>query len=184
VTDDSTEAEAEAGETDSAVETYPSGYRRAVVDAIPDTPNPTRRKKELDEAVGATAFGFNLYEAAPGEQVPWGYHRHPDHEELFYVLSGSVVVETADGEIELGAGEALFVPPDAPNRARAVGEEPARLIAVGAPKSADDSRISEPCPACGAETDRTYEDRGDVYVLSCAACGAETTRFGAGSSET
>jgi uncharacterized cupin superfamily protein len=41
---------------------------------------PASQKLEVDESVGATAFGVNIYRADPGEQIPWGYHRHPDHE--------------------------------------------------------------------------------------------------------
>ena len=51
---------------------------------------------DADVAVGASAFGFDVYEAAPGERLPWGYHRHPEHEEPFYVVAGELAVETPD----------------------------------------------------------------------------------------
>jgi len=166
-------------------------YRHVAVDDVPNTPNPTRAKRELDEAVGASLFGCNYYEADPGERVPWGYHRHPDHEELFYVIAGELAVETPDRTYRVGADEAFFVPRDAPNRAVAVGDEPCRFLAVGAPKDADTAVISEPCPECGAKTDREYEAESggsaatedgaaserEVYVLRCGECGAETDRF-------
>ena len=157
-------------------------YRTVAVDDVENTPNPTRVKRELDEAVGASAFGCNYYEADPGEQVPWGYHAHPDHEELFYVLAGELEVETPDGTYRVGTDEAFFVPAGAPNRAVAAGDAPARLLAVGAPKDDDGATIAEQCPACGEVTDRDYReeegrDGADVYVLTCAACGAETRRF-------
>lgn len=155
-------------------------YRKVAVDELPDAPNPTRHKKEVDEAVGATAFGFNVYVADPGEIVPWGYHRHPEHEELFYVLEGELAVETPDGEFAVDAGEAFFVPRDAPNEARAVGESPARFVAVGAPKVDDDSVIEERCPGCDEVTERESHREDDEVVLTCAACGAETRRFGTG----
>ena len=155
-------------------------YRKVVVDDLPDAPNPTRHKKEVDEAVGATAFGFNVYVADPGERVPWGYHRHPDHEELFYVLEGELAVETAEGEMRVRAGEALFVGRDAPNGARAVGDLPTRFVAVGAPTAEDGAVIAEVCPACGETTDRESRRAGDTVVLACAGCGAETDRFGPG----
>jgi quercetin dioxygenase-like cupin family protein len=159
-----------------------SDYRTVAVDDLPNVPNPTREKKEVDEAVGASLFGFNVYRADPGEPLPWGYHRHPDHEELFYVVAGELAVDTDDGTLSVGAGEALFVPPNAGNRARAVGDATAEVIAVGAPKGADGAVIEEECPACGAVTDRDHEavegEDGTTYVLSCVACGAETGRFG------
>jgi len=152
-------------------------YEKVAVEELPDAPNPTSHKKEVDEAVGATEFGFNLYVAEPGQRFPWGYHRHPDHEELFYVLDGRIDVETPDEVIEVGAGEALFVPRNAPNRAVAAGSIPARVVAVGAPKDSDGAVIAEECPACGAESDRSYEVDGDDYVLSCAACGETVDRL-------
>jgi quercetin dioxygenase-like cupin family protein len=152
-------------------------FEKVAVEALPDAPNPTRHKKEVDEAVGATEFGFNVYEAAPGERVPWGYHRHPNHEELFYVLSGALAVEVADETVRVEAGEVLFLPPDTLNLARAVGEEPARFVAVGAPKDGDEAIIEQECPSCGEVADVESEDVGDEYVLTCAACGTELDRL-------
>jgi len=156
-------------------------YRTVRIDDLQNTPNPTREKKEVDEAVGATEFGFNVYRAEPGEPFPWGYHRHPDHEELFYVLDGEVEVGTEEGTVHLGPGEALFVPPDRRTLARAAGDDTAELIAVGAPKATDGAVIEEECPDCGAVGDREYDVReaegATWYVLTCEACGAETDRF-------
>lgn len=156
-------------------------YRKVSVEELPDAPNPTRHKREVDEAVGATEFGFNLFVADPGERAPWGYHRHPTHEELFYVLEGALHVETPVDEFQIGPGEAFFIPADHPNCARA-GNEGARFIAVGAPKDADGAVISEVCPDCGEQTDRDYrvEDDGAVYVLLCSDCRAEVDRLTAG----
>ncbi|MFC5277740.1 cupin domain-containing protein [Halorubrum rubrum] len=150
---------------------------KVAVEGLPDAPNPTSHKKEVDEALGVTEFGFNYYVADPGQRLPWGTHRHPNHEELFYVLEGELAVELADGVVSVTAGEAVFVPPETTNLARAVGETPAHVIAVGAPKDDDGAVIEEPCPACGAKVDRTYEVDGDDYVLSCTACGATVDRL-------
>ena len=158
-----------------------SDYRKVAVDDVPNTPNPTREKKELDEALGASTLGLNVYTADPGEQVPWGGHRHPDHEEVFYVLEGELRVETPDGEFTVGPDEAFFVPADHWNRAVAAGDGPCRFLAIGAPKATDGAVIEEACSACGKVTGRDYEmvDGGETYVLTCAECGAETDRFDA-----
>lgn len=157
-----------------------SEYRKLAVEDVENTPNPTRVKRELDEAVGATAFGLNYYVADPGEQVPWGRHRHPDHEEAFYVLSGELQVETPEGEFSVGADELFFVPENCWNRAVAVGDEPCRLLALGAPKDSDSSVIEDECPECGEltrwETERMDDAEG--WVLRCSDCGAETKRIG------
>lgn len=156
------------------------GYTHVVVDDLPDAPNPTRHKKEVDEAVGATTFGFNRITADPGERLPWGYHEHPDHEELFYVLSGTLLVETPDHVYEVAPGEAFFIPPGHPQRGVA-GPDGCTVVAAGAPKSSDAAVIAEECPACGEPTDREYAtedvDGTPTYVLSCAACGARTDRL-------
>lgn len=155
-------------------------YPTVRVDALPDAPAPSRHKKEVDEAVGATEFGFNVYIAEPGERLPWGYHYHPDHEELFYVVAGRLVLDTPGEKIVVEEGEAVFVPAGAKNRARVVGDERARVIAVGAPKDADSAVIEDECPACGAPTGRTAEADGDAYILACSACGEPVDRIVAG----
>ena len=156
-------------------------YQVLKVDDLESSPAPCRHKKEVDEAVGAAAFGFNVYTADPGEQLPFGYHYHPDHEELFYVIEGTVEFETADDEYQVEEGEVFFVPEGSPQRGRATGDSPARVIAVGAPKESDGAILEELCETCGKATDREYsqstEDDGLVYVLTCAECGAETDRF-------
>ena len=155
-------------------------YRTVRVDDLENAPSPAREKKEVDEALGVEAFGFNVYTVAPGERVPWGFHSHPRHEEVFYVLEGELTVDTADDPLTVEAGEALFVPPGHPNRAHNAGEEVVRLVAVGAPKETNETVIEEHCPACGEVTERRGErvDGGDTVVLFCIECGVETDRFG------
>jgi quercetin dioxygenase-like cupin family protein len=164
-----------------------SDYRHVDVEELPDVPNPTRHKKQVDEEVGAETFGFNVYTAEPGEQLPWGFHRHPDHEELFYVVDGRVAFETGEERYEVSEGEAFFVPRDAPNRGVATGEAPATVVAVGAPKATDDAVVEEPCPECGERTDRDHEvverDGSTAYRLHCASCGAALEVLTAGPSE-
>jgi len=159
-------------------------YRHLHVEEAPDAPSLTDHKYELDEAVDAREFGFNLYVAGEGQRLPWGRHHHPDHEEAFYVLEGALAVEMgrAGETVRIGPDEALFVPPGTTNRAVAA-EDGTRVVAVGAPKASDGAVIEERCGACGEATGRDYEveEDGDVYVLYCAACGAEADRLVAGS---
>lgn len=151
-------------------------YRKVDVEALESVPALCREKKEVDEEVGAEAFGFNVYEADPGEQIPWGYHRHPEHEELFYVISGALAFETPEDTYRVESGEAFFIPEDHPNEAQAVGDEPARVVAVGAPKATDQAVLSEECPECGEVTDREFEkvreNDEQVVRLYCTNCGA------------
>jgi uncharacterized cupin superfamily protein len=152
-------------------------YRKVDIDDLPDAPSPTKKKTEIDEAVGATAFGCNLYVLDPGEPASFGYHKHPEHEELFYVLDGTLEFETEDGEWTVGANEAFFVPPNRAQQGRAIGDDPARLLAVGAPKADDHPVFVETCPECGETGDREIEQSDGTFTLYCENCGAETGRF-------
>jgi quercetin dioxygenase-like cupin family protein len=152
----------------------------------PDAPSRTTHKYELDQAVGATQFGFNRYVAAPGQRVPWGRHAHPEHEEAFYVIRGGVEFRVGpldDQEtVRVGPGEVFYVPPNTPQEAVAVGDEELEMLAIGAPKATDGAVIEEECPACGEVTGRTFEveDDGGTYVLSCEGCGEVVDRLVSG----
>ena len=80
-------------------------------------------------------LGMRVYGADPGQQLPLGYHYHDEQVEAFYVLEGTLHVETPEGEFEVGADEAFVVEPGSPQRAfnpdDATGR--VRVIAVGAP---------------------------------------------------
>jgi quercetin dioxygenase-like cupin family protein len=156
-------------------------YEHLAIEDVPNVIAPSDEKREIDEAVGAAAMGVNVYVARPGQSIPFGMHSHPDQEELFYVIAGELVFETPDEDYRVGADELFFVRPDSPHRARAAGDEPARVLAIGAPGEADAATIAELCPHCGETTDRDFaiDDAGPEreLVVSCASCGAETDRY-------
>ena len=160
-------------------------YRHVHLEDARDAPSLTDHKYELDEAVGAREFGFNVYHASEGQLLPWGRHHHPDHEEAFYVVAGELLVEVGPEDeaetLRVGTDEALFVPPGTVNRAVSA-EDGTRVVAVGAPKASDGAVVEERCETCGDSTGREYEVEadGDVYVLYCAGCGAEADRLVAG----
>jgi quercetin dioxygenase-like cupin family protein len=160
-------------------------YRHLHIEEARDAPSFTDHKYELDEAIGAREFGFNVYVASEGQRLPWGRHHHPDHEEVFYVLTGALVVEVGpEGEAEtltVGTDEAVFVPPGTVNHAVAAADG-TRVVAVGAPKASDGAVIEDRCPSCGETTGRDHEVEadGDVYVLYCDGCDAEVDRLVAG----
>jgi mannose-6-phosphate isomerase-like protein (cupin superfamily) len=43
-------------------------------------------------------------------------HSHPDTDEFFLVLTGSLTIRTDDGDVELGAGQAYVVPRGTPHQ--------------------------------------------------------------------
>jgi quercetin dioxygenase-like cupin family protein len=63
------------------------------------------------DSVGAerTVFGITYFPAGSKHDI----HRHPNAEEVEYLISGSGIAYVGDDAIELGPGEAVFVPQDA-----------------------------------------------------------------------
>ena len=63
------------------------------------------------ETVGAskTVFGVTFFPPGARHEL----HRHPHAEEVEYLVSGSGTAYVGDDAIELGAGEAVFVPQNA-----------------------------------------------------------------------
>jgi mannose-6-phosphate isomerase-like protein (cupin superfamily) len=91
-------------------------------------------------------LGMRVYELAPGEQSGLRYHYHDEQVEAFYVLEGTLHVETPeDGDYVVEADQALFVDPGSPQRAFNPAEADAtvRVLAIGAP-SADDGHTYDP----------------------------------------
>jgi quercetin dioxygenase-like cupin family protein len=56
-------------------------------------------------------------------------HAHPE-EQVTVVLTGRIVFTTPTGEVELGAGGTLLVPPNLPHGARVIGDEVVESINV------------------------------------------------------
>lgn len=94
-----------------------------------DISGPETGREELDH------LGFRLYTVEPGEQMPLQYHYHEKQEEVLYVLSGQLSVETPDKVYAVNEDELLLVEPDSPQRAfnPADADGTVRVLATGAP---------------------------------------------------
>jgi len=90
-------------------------------------------------------LGLRVYELDPGEMSGLAYHVHDEQVEVFYVLDGTLHVETPEGDFVVEADQALFVDPGSPQRAYNPddADTPVRVLAIGAP-SVDDARPYEP----------------------------------------
>ena len=73
------------------------------------------------------------------------WHSHPETDDLFLVLSGRLVIELRDGEVELEAGELFVVPRGVEHRPRADDEAHVLLIEPRGTPNTGDSGI-EPAP--------------------------------------
>ncbi|WP_440766608.1 cupin domain-containing protein [Natronorubrum sp. DTA7] len=120
----------------------------SVVD--PDELEPTEDRdcdlRRVSEAAGLENVAINRFRAEPGEQLPLAYHYHEQQEEAFIVRSGTLHVETPDGEFEVPAGSVFAVQPEAPQRAYnpADAEAAIEVFAIGAPPVSGDAVAYDP----------------------------------------
>lgn len=118
------------------------GYQ--TVDATGVEPEPDRpcELRRLSEAAAVERMAVNRFEAQPGEQLPLAYHYHDQQEEAFYVLSGTLHVETPAREFVLGPDELFAVEPGSPQRAHNPEDaaESVTVLAIGVPPVSDDAQ--------------------------------------------
>jgi len=152
---------------------------RVSLDDLDRRMGPAADKRALSNALDTDEFAVNYYELAPGDSFAFGYHRHPGQEEVFYVIAGTATFETEDGDIEVGAGEAVRFGPGEWQRGRNAGEERVVALAMGAPKDTRETEMLRECPDCGGRTENSVAmtDDRDALVTRCLECGAETGRF-------
>lgn len=121
------------------------GYHHVGVAGIDPASGRPNSKRSIADAPGLENVAVNRYEAEPGEEIPLASHYHDDQEEVFYVLSGTLAVETPEETHEVAADEAFVVEPDSPQRAhvRESADERAVAPVIGAP-AVDDVHPCEP----------------------------------------
>jgi len=152
---------------------------RIAIDNLDRRMGPAADKRALSAALGTTDVALNYYELAPGDSFAFGYHRHPDQEEVFYVVEGVATFETEDGDAEVSAGEAVRFAPGEWQRGHNRGEERCVALAMGAPRDARETEMLRECPDCEGRTEQTVEtaDDRDALVTRCLDCDAVTGRF-------
>lgn len=152
---------------------------RISIDEVDSRMGPAAVKRPLSAALETDHVALNYYELDPGETLGFGYHRHPDQEEVFYVEGGTVTFETEDGDVAVAAGEAIRFAPGEWQLGRNAGEERATVVAIGAPKADRETEMVRHCPDCGGRTEQHIEftDDRDALVTRCSDCDAETGRF-------
>lgn len=109
----------------------------ADLDPEPDRPSEMRY---VSEAADLDNLGLRIYDVAPGEDIPLsGLHYHDRQEEAFYVVSGTLAVETPDRDYTVGAGRFFLAEPGSPHRAhvRDDAEANATVVGIGAPPVSD-----------------------------------------------
>lgn len=113
------------------------------IEPTPDRPCVQRR---ISDVADFSTVAVHVYEAEPGEQIPLAYHYHDEQEEAFYVVSGTLHVETPEADFTVEAGEVFAVEPGNAHRAHNPdsADERVEVLAVGAPTGIDDAHAYEP----------------------------------------
>jgi len=87
--------------------------------------------------------GLSYFNLGPDYRLGFG-HIHSDQEEIYLVISGTARIKIDDEEVEVGALDAVRIPPGT-MRSMGAGPEGAELIAFGAPDT--DNKDIEMKPA-------------------------------------
>jgi len=85
--------------------------------------------------LGLGAFGINVVEIPPGEQIPEHDETGRDQEEVFYVLGGSATLVIDGEEHPARAGTFARLDPEHRRTVRNDGDEHASVLIVSAPRS-------------------------------------------------
>jgi uncharacterized cupin superfamily protein len=152
---------------------------RAQINDIDSWMGPADVKRPLGEELGTTDVAINYYELAPGESFSFGYHRHADQEEVFYIQSGTATFETEDDEVIVEDGEAIRFSSGEWQQGTNRSDERVVALALGAPADSGETEIFRECTMCDERTSQRIEmtDERDALVTICEKCESETGRF-------
>ena len=122
------------------------GYRLVDVDSVDPEPDRPCECRKLSTPGGLEGAAINRSRAEPGEQLPLAYHYHETQQEAFYVLDGTLAVETPEGRYEVPADDLFVVDPESPQRAYNPpdADDPVTVLAIGAPSAAGDAVAYDP----------------------------------------
>jgi len=82
--------------------------------------------RRLSDAAGMDAVAINRFDATPGERLPLASHSHETRAEAVVVLSGTLYVETPEGEVTVPEGSMFAAEPESPP-----GVQPSRRRRTG-----------------------------------------------------
>ena len=136
--------------------------------------------RQLSEPLDATRLAINHYELALGESFSLSSHRHSNQEEVFYIQSGTATFTLESGDVTVGAGEVLRVPPGTFQFGTNDGDERVTAIALGAPREYEGkNEYLIDCSECDERTVQIFEqmDETSEILCRCTDCGAETHRI-------
>lgn len=151
---------------------------QVALDDIDSWMSPATEKRSLSAALGAEELAMHHYVLEPGERFGFGYHRHHDQEEVFYVLEGTATFETEAGDVTVGPAEAVRFAPGEWQLGRNASDDRVVALALGAPADSEEIDVVRECPDCDERQPVRIEPTADrdALVAICEECGAETVR--------
>ena len=122
------------------------GYRVLDTDEVTSSDDRPCTLRRLSEPAGLDWMAINRFRAEPGEMLPLAYHYHDEQEEAFFVLSGTLHVETPEETYEIAENGLFAVDPGSPQRAFNPDDAtaPVDVLAIGAPPVSGDVHAYEP----------------------------------------
>lgn len=96
------------------------------------------RRARLAPAADCESLGATLYEVPPGKRS-WPFHYHAANEEAIYVLSGTGVLRTEEGTVEVGSGDFVACAASTAGAHQLLNrsDEPLRLLCVSTTETPD-----------------------------------------------
>jgi mannose-6-phosphate isomerase-like protein (cupin superfamily) len=93
------------------------------------------------KTLGLEQSGMAHYRLSAGYRLPFG-HVHPDNEEVYLVISGTVRIKIEDEVLELGEWDALRVPPGVMHGFEG-GPDGGELLAFGPHDDAEETALEQ-----------------------------------------
>jgi quercetin dioxygenase-like cupin family protein len=107
------------------------GYHVVDPADLPASPDHPCDRRSVADATELAQLALAVYTMEPGEQLPTTYHYHEQREEAFYVVAGTLAVETPDGDYTVGPGSFFVAEPESPHRAHNPDDADATVRVVG-----------------------------------------------------
>lgn len=108
---------------------------------IEQTPGRPSETHYVSEAIGMNNMGLRFYDVNPGEDIPntQGLHYHDEQEEVFFVVSGELTVETPEETYIVPQGSFFIAEPKNAHYAynHPDATENVTVVAIGAPSVQD-----------------------------------------------
>jgi mannose-6-phosphate isomerase-like protein (cupin superfamily) len=122
--------------------------RARIIDPETSAERPMARKggrsvRLVDELVGAETLDLHMNILQPGSKAGAPYHLHERAENVYFVLSGTLGLRLGEDDVQVEAGQAVYIPPGLPHAVWNAGDGEARLLEIYSPPGPDFVRLGE-----------------------------------------